>query len=66
MEICQTGRKDRYELMCDVDAYYRIHSSRPDNIDSVGGIPAPNTSSIDALEPLGHTINFINNWLQCF
>ena len=52
--------------MCDVDAYYRIHSSRPDNIDSVGGIPAPNTSSIDALEPLGHTINFINNWLQCF
>ena len=52
--------------MCDVDAYYRIHSSRPDNIDSVGGIPAPNTSSIDALEPLHHTINFINNWLQCF
>ena len=35
------GRKYRYELMCDVDVYYIIHPSVPDNGSSGGGILFP-------------------------
>ena len=38
----------------------------PDNGSSSGGIPFPFTSSTDALESLGHIINFIDHWLHCF
>ena len=50
--------------MCDVNEYDIIHPSGPYNVSCDGGIPFPNTLSIDALESLGHTINLIDNWLQ--
>ena len=55
-----------YELMCAVDAYYRIHPSGPDGGSSWGGILFPNTSSTDSLESLSNTIKFIDNCLRCF
>ena len=50
--------------MCDVDAYDRVHKLGPDNGSSGGGRPTGITSHTDALEPLGPSINFIDNWLQ--
>ena len=38
----------------------------PDDESSGGGIKIPSMSSKDALFSLGRTINFIDNWIQCF
>ena len=38
-----TGRKDRYELLRDVDAYDIFHSSGPDNASIGVGIPLKST-----------------------
>ena len=59
-------RKDRYELMCDVDAYDRAHQSEPYHISSGDGIPYKITPYTSALESLGDIVNFIDNLLRCF
>ena len=41
----KTGRKDRYYLMCDVDAYAKEHVLIPDDESSGGVIPMSSTSS---------------------
>ena len=38
-----TGRKERYELLCDVYAYKIFHSSGPDNASIGVGIPLKST-----------------------
>ena len=43
-----------------------MHPSVTDYGISVGGRPLTTTSSIYSLESRGPTINFIDNWLQCF
>ena len=43
-----------------------MHPSGPDYGSTGGGRPLSMTSSPDSLESLGHTINFICNWLQYF
>ena len=43
-----------------------MHPSGTDYGSTGGGRPLSMTSSPDSLESLGHTINFIKNWLQCF
>ena len=50
--------------MWDVDAHEKYHVSLPDDENSGGGRPIPSTLSKEALFSLGHTINFIDNWLQ--
>ena len=62
----KTGRNDRYELMCDVYAYDRMHTSGPGNGTIGGDRLFSTTPSIDSLEPIGNTINLIDNWIQCF
>ena len=52
--------------MCAVDSYFTIHPPSLEDASIVNVIPFPSKLSIDALESLGHTINFIKNWLQCF
>ena len=52
--------------MCSVDAYDKEHVSMTDDASSVSLIPMSSTSSNEALFPLGHTINFIDNWFHCF
>ena len=52
--------------MCAVDSYFTVHRPSLEVSISCNAIPFPSTLSRDALESLGHTINFIHNWLQCF
>ena len=52
--------------MCAVYSYFTIHPPSLEDASSVNVIPFPSKLSIDAHESLGHTINFIKNWLQCF
>ena len=65
-DYLKTGHKDRYELMCAVDVYDKEHVPMPDDVSSGVGRPMPITSPKEALFSLGQTINFIDNWLQCF
>ena len=52
--------------MCSVDVYDKEHVPMPSDASSGGARPMPNTSSKNSLYSLGHTINFLGNWLQCF
>ena len=52
--------------MCSVDAYNKEHVLMTSDASSVGGRPMTSKPSKKALYSLGHTINFIDNWLQCF
>ena len=61
-----TGRKNRYELLCAIDAYNKVRTLGPEDSSSGGVIPLPSTLSIDALESLGHTPKFIHNFFQYF
>ena len=64
-EYClTTGSKYGYELLCDGGEHDRMHPSSTDDGSSGSVRPFPSTSSIDALVSLGHTIDFIKNWLQ--
>ena len=47
--------------MCAVDSYFTIHPPSLEDASSVNVIPFTSKLSIDALESLGHTINFIKN-----
>ena len=38
----------------------------PDDANSGFGSPFPSNSLTQALESLGHTLKFIEKWLQCF
>ena len=59
------ARTDRYNIMCYIDAYERENqSSGCDDRSSGRGCPIPITSTIEALESLGETIDFIGCWLK--
>ena len=65
-DYLKTGRKDRYYLMCSIDAYGKGRVSSTDGAISGGRRPIPSTSYKESILSLGQTINFINNGLQCF
>ena len=65
-EYLKTGFKYRYDLLCDVDAYYKTHPSGPDNASIGVGRSLSNTSYTDALESLGNIIKFIDHCPQFF
>ena len=52
--------------MCSIDTYYKEHVPIPIDASSKGGIPMPIMSSKKAIYSLGHTINFIDNWIKWF
>ena len=53
-------RADRYNIMCSIDSYERDHKpSSYDDGSSGGGYPLQTTSTIEALESIGETIDFI-------
>ena len=62
----KTVQKDRYDLMCSVDAHYKEHVTMTSYVGSGVGRPISITSSKKELQSLGHTINFLDNWLQLF
>ena len=50
-----TGRKDRYDIICAADAYNNQHSpTEPDNEISGGGMSFPSTSSTYTLVSIGY------------
>ena len=63
-ELVKTVCKDRYELMCAVDAYGKKHVPTHDAASSVCGRTIPSTSSKEALISIGQKIKFIDNLLQ--
>ena len=52
--------------MCDAYAYKKDHVPMPGDTRSGGDIPMPCMSYKEAPLSLVQTINFIDNWLQCF
>ena len=58
--------KDRYELMCAINDYDKYNVPIPDDTSTGSGRSMKGMSSKEALFSLGQTINFIENWLQCF
>ena len=65
-DYLKTGQKERYTLIFSVDAYYKEHVPIPSYASSGSGIPIPSKSYKKAHYSLGHTINSLENWLQCF
>ena len=49
-----------------VDAYGKEYVPMSDDISSGSGRPMTSTSYKEAIFSLGHAINFIDNWFQCF
>ena len=63
----KTGRKYRYDLMCAIDAYNKQHPpAGHDDAIHGGDRTLTSTSSTQALAPLGITLHFIDQWIQCF
>ena len=52
--------------MCGVDGYDKEHIKMPHDASNGGRIPMLSTSSKELLYSIGHTTDFIDNWLQCF
>ena len=61
-----TARKYRHNLMCSIEAYYRLYTTCNDYASSGGGRLLPNVLTTDAQVSLGYTLNFIGSWLQSF
>ena len=65
--LFSTGIKYRYYIMCSIDSYDKKNSpTEPDNTSSGGGRNFPINSWKQALASTGHTLHFIDQWLQCF
>ena len=62
----KTVHKDRCDLMCSFDAYDKENVTITSDASSGDGITMPSTSSKESIYSLGHTIYFIENWLQLF
>ena len=62
----ETVRKYRYEFMYYVGEHEKQHVSMNDDESSDMGTQIPSMSSMESLLSLGHTIKFIDYWLQCF
>ena len=60
------ARTDRYHLMCFIVAHDKKQTSYGYEEISIGDKPIPKTSTTEALEALGDTLNFIDIWLKLF
>ena len=61
-----TPQKDRYNLMCSIETYEKLHPTYNGDANSGGNRPLPYGSTLDTLKSLGDTLNFIDFWLQSF
>ena len=62
----RTARKDRYNLMCSIKVYEKLHQLYSDSASSGGSIPLPDGSTKYISVSLGNTLNFIESWIQSF
>ena len=60
----RNARTDRYNIMCSIDAHEKEHQSSFDYSSSGEGCPLPSNSTIEALDFLGTTIDFIGCWIK--
>ena len=58
------ARTDRYNIMGYIGAHEKEHQPSICDSSSGGGFPLPKHSTIEALESLGATIDFIGCWLK--
>ena len=58
------ARTDRYNIMCYIGAHEKEHLSSYDDGSSGQGCPIPSNSTIEALDSLSATIDFISCWLK--
>ena len=54
-----TDRRDRYNLMCSIEAHERDHKTINDDASSGGGMPLPSKSKKDVLLSFGLPLTFI-------
>ena len=59
-------RQERYNLMCSIEAYYRMYSSTKNDASSGGGRSLQTNSIEYVLVSLGITLNFIEISIQSF
>ena len=52
--------------MCYIEAFDILHPACNYNSSISGGIPLTDGSTTDVLKSLGHTLNFIQSWIQSF
>ena len=52
--------------MCSSEANYIFNPTVNDDAISVGGILLTDLSTTEAITSLGHTLNFIESWIQSF
>ena len=60
-EYFKTGQKERYYLICSVDAYYKYNVPMPSYESSGGGRPIRSAPSKKSQYSLSYTINFLDN-----
>ena len=61
-----TAQKYRYNLMCYIEAYEKLHLEYNDDAIIGGGRPLIDGSTTDTLISLDHTLNSIDSWIQSF
>ena len=64
--IIRHAKTDRYHLICYISAHDKKQYSYKEKDNSIGDIPIPNNTTIEALEALGDNLNFIDCWLKLF
>ena len=57
-------RQYKYDLMCGLHAYGKLHGDLSGEMRFCGGITLPDDSTIDSLECISVRINFIDTWLK--
>ena len=63
-DYVKTTRRERYNLMCSIEAHERKHKYVNDEASSGGGRPLPPNSTEDDLISSGLTFNLIESWLK--
>ena len=60
------ARTDRYNIMCSLVAHDRLQDNEQDYESSLGDRVIPKDATVNALNSLGATFNFIDIWLHNF
>ena len=65
-DFIRHARTDRYHLMYSIISHNKNGPSYEDEESSLGDSPIPKNATIESLEALGDTLNFIDFWLKMF
>ena len=65
-DYCTTAQKYRYNLICSIEAYEKLYQTYVDSASIGGGILISDGSKINVIVSPGHTLNFVESWIQSF